>query len=139
MLFQPRYVTLRSVLATSWSAKGLVRAAWLRLAVEKGHREELARLTGIPATNLSAMNTGKRPMTGEMAARIVAAVPGITQADLGAPEEADAAPSPAQPDRQEELERSVLALTRQVGRLARRVAALERQAQPEARPTRAAR
>ena len=83
-------VTLRSVLATSWKAIGLVRAAWLRLDVEKGHREKLAELTGIPAPNLSGMNTGRIPMTRETAQRIADAVPGFSVLELGAPvEEAD--------------------------------------------------
>jgi len=71
------YVTLRRVLATSWKATGLVQPAWLRLDVEKDKRGELARRTGIPATSLSQMNTGRRPMTPEAAQRIVAAVPGL--------------------------------------------------------------
>lgn len=67
---------------------------WKRLDVPKGHRDELARLTGIPATNLSGMNTGRLPMTREAAERIVAAVPGVTVADLGAPLETREAPPP---------------------------------------------
>jgi hypothetical protein len=50
-------------------------------------RGQLALLTGIPESNLSAMNTGKRPMTMESARRIVAAVPGLSVLDLGAREE----------------------------------------------------
>lgn len=73
------------MLATSWKATGLVRAAWLRLDVEKDKRGELAARTGIPATNLSGMNTGRIPMTRESARRIATAVPGLTEADLGAP------------------------------------------------------
>lgn len=98
-------VTLRSVLATSWKAPGLVRDAWLRLDVAKGHREELARLTGIPAPNLSGFNTGRRPLTMEMAQRIVAAVPGLTLADLGAP--AAEPENPSFPDRLATLEAEV--------------------------------
>ena len=65
-----------------------MRPIWLQLDVPTGKREELARLTGIPPTNLSAMNTGKLPMTMEMAGRIVRAVPGVSLLDLGAPEAA---------------------------------------------------
>lgn len=75
------------MLATSWKATGLVRAAWLRLDVPKDKRGELARLTGIPPTNLSGMNRGRLPMTPETALRIVQAVPGLTLEELGAPEE----------------------------------------------------
>lgn len=70
---------------TSWKAKGLVRAAWKRLNVEKDKRGELSRLTGIPPTNLSGMNTGRLPTTLEAAHRIVRVVPGIDVEDLGAP------------------------------------------------------
>lgn len=76
------------MLATSWKATGLVLPIWNRLDVEKDKRGELARLTGITATTLSGMNRGRIPMTPEAAARIAAAVPGVTSMDLGAPEEA---------------------------------------------------
>lgn len=80
------------MLASSWKAKGLVRAAWLRLDVPKNHREKLAELTGIPASNLSGMNTGRLVMTLESAQRIAAAVPGLSVLELGAPlEHADPA------------------------------------------------
>lgn len=75
------------MLSDSWLATGLVRPVWAQLDVEKDHRGELARLTGIQATVLSAINTGKRPMTLETAQRIADAVPGVTLIDLGAPEE----------------------------------------------------
>lgn len=78
------------MLATSWKATGLVRAAWLRLDVPKDKRGELARLTGIPPTNLSGMNKGRLPMTPESALRIMQAVPGLTLEELGAPEERQA-------------------------------------------------
>lgn len=94
------------MLATSWKATGLVRAAWRRLDVQAGHREELAALTGIRPNDLSRMNTGKRAMTLETAQRIADAVPGLTVYDLGAPAEAeDAADSPPSvPDRLAALE-----------------------------------
>ena len=60
----------------------------------KGQLEELARLTGIPASNLSSMNTGRLPMTMATAERIAAAVPGLSVLDLGAPSEAAAAEDP---------------------------------------------
>lgn len=68
----------------SWYATGLVEPLWQRLGVDDG-RDELARRTGIPGTNLSSMNTGKRRMTMNMARRIVAQVPGSTVLELGAP------------------------------------------------------
>jgi hypothetical protein len=55
--------------------------------VEKDHRGELARLTGIPATNLSAINQGNKPLTPESAQKIMDAVPGVTLLDLGASDE----------------------------------------------------
>lgn len=58
------------------------------MPVEKGKREELARITGIHANDLSALNTGGRAMTIEMATRIAGAVEGVTVLDLGAPEAA---------------------------------------------------
>ena len=83
--FYVRFVTLRRVLATSWKAIGRIRPIWSRLDAPKERRELLARLTRIPAPDLSAMNTGKRPMTMAKAERIMAAVPGVTLLDLGAP------------------------------------------------------
>lgn len=70
-----------------------MRPIWNRLPVEKGKREELARLTGISATNLSAMNTGNMPTTIEAATRIADAVEGVTVFDLGAPAEAVSDPA----------------------------------------------
>lgn len=90
------------MLASSWKADTLVEKAWRRL--KPPTRDELARRTGIPASNLSAYNTGGRPMTQEMAERICEAVPGLTLAELGAPEElADDPHSQSLFDRQEEL------------------------------------
>jgi hypothetical protein len=101
------YVTLRSVLATSWKATGLVKPIWQRLPAAKDKRGELARLTGIPATNLSSLNTGS-PMTMEMASRIVSAaspfIPGLSVLDLGAPEEAADEPGLLLLDRLRSLE-----------------------------------
>lgn len=75
------------MLANSWKAKGLIQPIWQRLDVEKDKRGELARLTRIAATDLSAMNQGNRPMTEATARRIMDAVPGVTMADLGQPQE----------------------------------------------------
>lgn len=122
--------TLRSVLATSWKAPGLVRDAWLRLDVEKGHREELARLTDIPPSNLSSFNTGRRPLTMEMAQRIADAVPGLTLADLGAPGEAEDAGSRSIADRLAEAEEALNRLGPLVDHLSERVAVLEKRSQP---------
>ena len=126
MFFSRRDVTLRRVLATSWNAAGLVRAAWLRLDVEKAHREVLAERTGIPATSLSAMNTGKRPMTPAMARRIVAAVPGLTVLDLGAVEDEDDEEAQTLRDRLEEAELELARVGPILTELADRVEALER-------------
>lgn len=122
------------MLATSWNATGLVRDAWLRLDVPKGHREELARLTGIPATSLSAMNTGHRPMTMAQAERIAAAVPGLTLLDLGAREEEANVEHRSIVARLEEAEAALNDLGPQLERLARRVAALEREARTKKKP-----
>lgn len=64
-----------------------MKPIWKQLPVEKGHREELAALTGIAANDLSALNTGKRAMTIHMARRIANAVEGVSVLDLGAREE----------------------------------------------------
>jgi len=95
-----------------------VRRAWLRLDVEKGNREELARLTGIPATSLSAMNTGRRAMTPEMAARIAAAVPGLSVLELGAPEEEAGREEQSMLARLEALEAALGELAPLIGRVA---------------------
>lgn len=73
-------------MARSWNAKGRVEDAWKRLGVTNG-RDSLAQLTGIPATNLSSMNTGNKPMTVEQGQKIVKAT-GVTLLELGAPLEA---------------------------------------------------
>jgi hypothetical protein len=70
-------------MAQSWIAKGLVKEAWSRLGVTNG-RDSLAQLTGIPGTNLSAMNTGKKRMTVEQGQKIAKAT-GATLLELGAP------------------------------------------------------
>lgn len=90
------------MLASSWRAVGLVEKAWQRL--DPPTRQELSRLTGIAEPNLSGMNTGRLPMTLESAARIVAAVPGLTVADLGAREEEVAQSDPTVLDRLQRLE-----------------------------------
>lgn len=67
----------------SWNAEGLVEKAWERLGVTNG-RDSLAQLTGIPATNLSSINTGNRRLTVKMARKISAAT-GASLLELGAP------------------------------------------------------
>lgn len=101
------------MLASSWRAKGKIREAWQRLDVGKDQRGELARRTGISATNLSGMNTGRLPTTLEAAERIVKAVPGLTVDDLRDPTSQD-------PRQQPERE-----IRHAVEDVARRVAALE--------------
>ena len=100
-----RYVTLRRVNAKlpSWDASGKVEAAWKRL--DPPTQEELAKRLGIKArTNLSHMNRGTMLMSPDYANRIVAVVPGLTVADLGAPEAVVAAEAPAVLDRLAALE-----------------------------------
>lgn len=72
------------MLATSWNAKGLVKPIWHRLEGTY-RREQLAELTGIPANNLSRLNSGALPMTMRTAQKIADAVEGVTVLDLGAP------------------------------------------------------
>lgn len=81
------------MLATSWKATGLVRKVWQSLD-GPDKRGQLAERTGIQATDLSQLNTGKRPMTMALATRIASAVDGFTIDDLGAPaiEDADRGP-----------------------------------------------
>lgn len=67
---------------TSWDATGLLEPVWKTLGVSDG-RDELARLTGIPATSLSSVNTGKRPLTLDAARRISEAT-GVALSELGA-------------------------------------------------------
>ncbi len=92
------------MLATSWIAKDLVRPIWQRMPVKTYKREELAKRAGIPASNLSSLNTGGLPMTIEQAQKIVDAVPGVTLADLGAPEEVVAVQVPGVLDRLQSLQ-----------------------------------
>lgn len=70
------------MLATSWLATGLLKPIWLSLDVSQGHAKELARLTGIPANDLYALNNGTKVMTLARAEKIIAAVSGFTVADL---------------------------------------------------------
>lgn len=93
------------MLASSWKAQKTVEKAWLRL--DPPTRDELARLTKIPATNLSGLNTGRLPMTQEMAERICRAVPGLTLADLGAREAEISEAEPTVVQRLEELARGL--------------------------------
>lgn len=76
--------TLRRVAA--WRRKGVLEAVYAELKRQGVDHpvKHLAQLTGIPAGNLSQINTGNRDMTDGYADRIVAAVPGITRLDLGA-------------------------------------------------------
>jgi hypothetical protein len=76
-----------------WRRTGLLDPIYAKLAAE-GHsdaRDELARRTGIKATNLSQINTGKRDMTDNYARRIADVVPGVSPADLGSDEGSGAA------------------------------------------------
>lgn len=113
------------MLDTSWKATGLVRPAWHRLDAPKGRRELLADLTGIPAPNLSGMNTGRIPMTMEMARRIADVVPGLSVQELGAPAEGDGVPRVRRLPRLEELATDLAELVRTVTRLQERVSKLE--------------
>ncbi len=100
-----RYGTLRSVNAKlpSWDATGKVELAWKRL--DPPTQEELAERLGLKArTNLSHMNRGTMLMSPDYAARIISVVPGLTAADLGAPESVVAVESPGVLDRLQSLE-----------------------------------
>lgn len=57
---------------------------WQRLP-GAAKREQLAALTGIPAPNLSGLNTGRLSMTLQLATRIAEAVEGVSVLDLGEP------------------------------------------------------
>lgn len=105
------------MLASSWKAKGLLQPIWSRLDVPTYKREKLSELTGIPVSNLSSMNTGRMPMTLEMAQRIVRAVPGVTLADLGAPEAVVAQHEPLVLARLEQVEADIRLLRSMIQRL----------------------
>jgi hypothetical protein len=90
-----------------------VEKAWKRL--DPPTRDELARQLGLKAaTNLTKMNTGALPMTPEYAARIVAVVPELTIADLGAPSSVAAESDPTVLDRLGELATAVAVLSLKV-------------------------
>lgn len=112
-----------------------MRPVWAKLDVPKARREKLAELTGIPAPNLSGLNTGRLPMTREMAQRIVDAVPGLSVLELGAPaEEADDAGETLL-TRLEELEAALAESVRKQSTMGRELGRLqERVRQLEARP-----
>lgn len=98
-----------------WKADGLVEQAWKRL--DPPTRDELARRLGLKAaTNISKLNTGNMLMTDDYAERICAVVPGLTAADLGAPEDVVAELAPTVLDRlarlEDRLERVLAALVK---------------------------
>jgi len=94
-------------------------------------QEALAEKAGIDRSWLNQMETGKRPITRSPAAKL-AAVFGVSPAELGAEK------PPLEPkyrsllDRQEALEGDVRELVALTTRLGRRVAALERRVPPAA-------
>lgn len=91
----------------------MVKPVWHRLQGTY-RREQLAELTGIPANNLSRLNSGKLPMTMRTAEKIANAVEGLTVLDLGAPEAGD----------DEESQLALVRLARLEARLERVLAAL---------------
>lgn len=101
-------------------------------------QERLADETGIRRTDINAIARGRIEAGRDRLERIAEALE-VSVLELGAPVgEADEAGRTLL-DRQAELEAEVLRLTKQLGRLARRVAALERQAPPGSGRGRAAR
>lgn len=76
-------------MSATWSAKELLKPLWGRV----GGRDALARMTGIPAPNLSGYNTGRLRM-GLDAGRRLALALDVTIYDLGAPTDAEAEGSP---------------------------------------------
>lgn len=68
-------------MAQSWKAKGKLKPLWDRL---DGQSEELAEMTGIGRTTLSAYNSGKRKLGMANAVKIADAL-GVSVYDLGAP------------------------------------------------------
>lgn len=117
------------MLSTSWKATGLVKPIWHRLE-GKGKREQLAALSGITPTDLSALNTGHKSMTPQLALRIAQAVPGITPLDLRPPQEEEVSLDPGVLDRLRELEDAVNEAGPRLDDLARRVADLETRVPP---------
>jgi len=116
-----------------WDAKGLLAPVWARV----GGRDALAALAGVQPGTLSGYNTGRLRLGMENARKIAVAL-GVSVLELGAPEEEADAAGQSLVDRQAALEAEVLRLTKQLARLARRVAVLERQAPPGSKPARAA-
>lgn len=109
------------------------------LLKRKGMTQDgLADATGIRRTDINALANGRIEAGRSRLERIAGALE-VSVLELGAPAaEADAA-GQSLLDRQEELEGEVLRLTKQLARLTRRVAVLERQSRPGSEPGRAAR
>ena len=127
-----RHVTLRSV---GWRRVGILEPVYAKMAGEEAPVKKLAELTGIPAGNLSTINSGKRDMTSAYAERIAKAVPGISPvAHLGAPEakEGDRLGRDVLA-RLAELEEGLTRLTRDVRRLADQVTVPARPGQTKTR------
>lgn len=65
----------------TWPARGLLTRIYERV----GGRDALATISGIGGTSLSSINGGDRPLSLDAARKIMAAVPGTTLLELGAP------------------------------------------------------
>lgn len=114
---------------------GTLESIYAKVAKDAGvtdGRDELARRTKIPATNLSGVNSGKRDMTVGYAKRIAEAA-GVSPVELGAPLEEGDARGRLIFDRLEDLEAVVNRLGPETDALDLRVSALETQALPSKR------
>lgn len=113
----------------SWDASGYIEKAWKRL--DPPTRDELARRMTehegkeLRGTDLSNRNNGTKKTTPEFAARIMAVVPGLTIADLGAPSSVVAEMDPTVLEILRELATKVAATTRKQTALQREVTRLQ--------------
>lgn len=111
-----------------WKAKGLLQPLWNRY---EGGRDALGAAVGTTGTVLSSVNSGKRSLGYDLAARLAAELH-VTVLDLGAPEEAAAATRERRViDRLRQLEEADARLLATVKSLTDRVEALEQQARPK--------
>lgn len=119
----------------SWDATGRILPIWSKLDGRE-KREQLARLSDVRATELSAHNQGK-PLGPKVAAKIVAGAAKagivISNLDLGAPEAEADMQGQLLLDRLGALEDALNSLGPNLEELGDRVSALEKQARPKKR------
>lgn len=121
--------TLRRVAAKGWSAEGLLLPLWNEYP---GGRDALAAKVGSTGGNLSSINSGKRPLGGELGNKLALEL-GVSLVELGAPGEGEGARGRSIAQRLAEAEEALNHLGPLADRLAEQVAALEKRLQPSRR------